>query len=189
MDRHDAHWYRRGHQDASTVQVRPRWLLCWLQGSQSLCDFSIPAICNADLVYHVPLPSSCRPFLLFSFQSVFHRSNDSNVLSDPRCRRVLLITQATSAGVKMTEANNLLEKRIKKNPALDYNQTIEVRLFIPSLTVRITSTTPTPLATTCPPIPSLCSHRIHRVGGHQRVEPSRVHGLQANRDRGTTPLQ
>lgn len=35
--------------------------------------------------------------------------------------------RATSAGVKMTEANNLLEKKFKKNPSLAYNDTVEVR--------------------------------------------------------------
>ncbi len=38
--------------------------------------------------------------------------------------------QATSAGVKMTEANNVLEKKIKKNPQWDYNQTVEVCMHI-----------------------------------------------------------
>lgn len=35
--------------------------------------------------------------------------------------------RATSAGVKMTEANNLLEKKFKKNPTLSYADTVEVR--------------------------------------------------------------
>ena len=34
--------------------------------------------------------------------------------------------RATSAGVKMTEANNLLEKKFKKNPSLTYANTVEV---------------------------------------------------------------
>ena len=42
----------------------------------------------------------------------------------PPCMLTLL--QATSAGAKMTEANNILEKKIKKNPTWDYNQTVEV---------------------------------------------------------------
>ena len=37
--------------------------------------------------------------------------------------------KATSAGVKMTEANNILEKKLKKNPTWTVDQTIEVHAF------------------------------------------------------------
>lgn len=35
--------------------------------------------------------------------------------------------KATSVGVKQTEANNYLEKKIRKKPSWGYNDTIEVR--------------------------------------------------------------
>jgi 20S proteasome subunit alpha 1 len=37
--------------------------------------------------------------------------------------------RATSAGVKQTEANNFLEKRIKKKSDLNYDEAIEVNLI------------------------------------------------------------
>ena len=37
--------------------------------------------------------------------------------------------KATSAGVKMTEANNILEKKLKKNPTWNVDQTIEVDAY------------------------------------------------------------
>eukprot|EP00042_Codosiga_hollandica_P043352 m.410035 g.410035 ORF g.410035 m.410035 type:complete len:248 (-) comp56528_c0_seq3:1050-1793(-) len=43
--------------------------------------------------------------------------------------------KATAAGVKMTEANNLLEKKLKKNPALDYNNTVEEAINVLSQVV------------------------------------------------------
>jgi 20S proteasome subunit alpha 1 len=36
--------------------------------------------------------------------------------------------RATSAGVKQTEANNFLEKRMKKKSDLNYEEAIEVRI-------------------------------------------------------------
>jgi 20S proteasome subunit alpha 1 len=38
--------------------------------------------------------------------------------------------KATSVGVKQTEANNYLEKKIRKNPSWNYNETIEVKYII-----------------------------------------------------------
>lgn len=37
--------------------------------------------------------------------------------------------RATSAGVKQTEANNFLEKRMKKKSDLTYDEAIEVRII------------------------------------------------------------
>ena len=34
--------------------------------------------------------------------------------------------KATSVGAKQTEANNYLEKKIRKNPSWNYNETVEV---------------------------------------------------------------
>ena len=36
--------------------------------------------------------------------------------------------KATSVGVKQTEANNYLEKKIRKNPSWSYNETVEVAI-------------------------------------------------------------
>lgn len=36
--------------------------------------------------------------------------------------------KATSVGAKQTEANNYLEKKIKKNPSWNYHETIEVSI-------------------------------------------------------------
>ena len=38
--------------------------------------------------------------------------------------------KATSVGAKQTEANNYLEKKIRKNPSWSYNETIEVRICL-----------------------------------------------------------
>jgi 20S proteasome subunit alpha 1 len=49
----------------------------------------------------------------------------------PRSRsvfRYFVGYKATSAGVKMTEANNALEKKIRKNPEWDRTQTIEAAI-------------------------------------------------------------
>ena len=37
--------------------------------------------------------------------------------------------KATSVGAKQTEANNYLEKKIRKNPSWSYNETIEVAIM------------------------------------------------------------
>lgn len=36
--------------------------------------------------------------------------------------------KATSVGVKQTEANNYMEKKIRKNPSWTYNETVEVAI-------------------------------------------------------------
>ena len=36
--------------------------------------------------------------------------------------------KATSVGVKQTEANNYLEKKLRKNPAWTFHQTVEVAI-------------------------------------------------------------
>ena len=36
--------------------------------------------------------------------------------------------KATSVGVKQTEANNYMEKKIRKDPSWTYNQTVEVAI-------------------------------------------------------------
>lgn len=46
--------------------------------------------------------------------------------------------RATSAGVKQTEANNFLEKRMKKKADLNFDEAIEVRRTLP---LRSTSAT------------------------------------------------
>ena len=38
--------------------------------------------------------------------------------------------RATSAGVKQTEANNFLEKRMKKKTDLTYEEAVEVKAFL-----------------------------------------------------------
>ena len=38
--------------------------------------------------------------------------------------------KATSVGAKQTEANNYLEKKIRKNPSWNFNDTVEVQLFV-----------------------------------------------------------
>ena len=68
--------------------------------------------------------------------------------------------KATSAGAKMTEANNALEKKIKKNPVWDYNQTVEARA------------------------PHWGARHNRAAGGHQHAEPGAVDGLQADGNRG-----
>ena len=40
--------------------------------------------------------------------------------------KVCCVPKATSAGAKMIEANNLLEKKMKKNPDLSYPRCVEV---------------------------------------------------------------
>ncbi len=36
--------------------------------------------------------------------------------------------KATSVGVKQTESNNYMEKKIRKNPSWSYNETVEVAI-------------------------------------------------------------
>jgi 20S proteasome subunit alpha 1 len=45
--------------------------------------------------------------------------------------------RATSAGVKQTEANNFLEKRIKKKSDLNFEESVEVRVIFFNRSIEI----------------------------------------------------
>lgn len=91
--------------------------------------------------------------------------------------------RATAAGVKMTEANNLLEKKLKKNPRLSYTETVEVRngdhdkekrLVLVSVEAKDQRLTKFFLGVSCPALPALLCSSPAR---HLFAQYSGFHGL------------